>query len=212
MGNIWVLTSSFTTVKMKGVLKSIQAFTSIGLGLASLVPVEPLTSVVELSSVSYNDTACPESFIRPDHGEYCYYFSTGYDRPLNWIQALERCRNMVSGGTLVRPYDEMIDAFIRKTLREISEKEGQHESYWMDLNRILHTTCATDWSSAPWIYSDGSPASSFTNWWHGQPNRPDCEHCGEYFPNDDIKPLQWLWNDEACGLQWRYICQVKAQD
>jgi len=180
-----------------------------------VVQVEPLTSVGELSSVRNvnisQDTACPEDFIRPEHGEYCYYFSNGYDRPLTWLEAAERCRTMVRGGTLVRPFDEMTDAFIINELKAIANKDGHAVRYWMDLNRMSHTACV-DWSSAPWLYSDGSPAPSYKNFWPDQPDHSDCEHCGDYWPRgDDLPSTQWHWNDEACGTQWRYICQVAAQ-
>jgi len=195
------------------IFTSIFAINLLGSGLANVIPVQDASPSAEKGPISLgNDTGllnkpCPTHFISPAYGEYCYYFSTKDEPMLSWIQAQLKCQNIHKhkDATLVRPYIDIIDAFIRGTLMEKAAREGEADYWWMDLtmdDSIDNTF--TNWTDVPFRYTDGT-TPDYTNWYAAEPYNQEFKHCGIYEPED------YRWANWYCGTTARYICQVKQE-
>merc|ERR1711915_1063113 len=162
---------SFSKDTMKNIFYSILAITLLGVGLASVVPANPLASGEELSNGSTDAFSCPDGFTLYD--EYCYYFSTQDNPALTWIQAQLHCRAMDPRATLVRPHTAAIDTYIRGELANIAGDEGVVSNYWIDLNMIsLPPSDDRSWGPGIYRYTNGD-TPGYTNWWPDQPDDKD---------------------------------------
>merc|ERR1711915_379412 len=204
MGKTLQGSRSFSKDTMKNIFYSIHAITLLGVGLASVVPANPLASGEELSNGSTDAFSCPDAFTLYD--EYCYYFSTQDNPALTWIQAQLHCRAMDHRATLVRAHTAPIDTYIRDELTNIAGDEGKFSDYWMDLN-IVSVPYGVSYASGLYAYTNGD-APVFTNWWPGEPNNADREHCVRYWSMNG--EFEWHWDNYNCGTLKRYICQFSA--
>ncbi|XP_066273397.1 uncharacterized protein [Branchiostoma lanceolatum] len=142
------------------------------------------TKIDEIAKVvcSYVSDACPSGY--KGHGGICY---KAFNAKKTFLQAAKAC--YADGGTLAMPRDAATNDFI-KSLKDAIDPSG---FFWFGL--------VDQHKENEWVWIDGRPLGSFSDWKPGEPNNLGDEDFAEYFPTQ--------WNDVGGNAKnRRFICQV----
>ncbi|XP_078601050.1 uncharacterized protein LOC144876033 isoform X2 [Branchiostoma floridae x Branchiostoma japonicum] len=140
--------------------------------------IDDIAKVV-CSSVS---DGCPSGY--KSHSGICY---KAFNTKKTFLQASKAC--YADGGTLAMPRDAATNAFI-KSLKDDVDPSG---FFWFGL--------VDQHQENEWVWIDGRPLGSFSDWKPGEPNNAGDEDFAEYFPTQ--------WNDVGGNAKNRkFICQV----
>ncbi|XP_035699356.1 uncharacterized protein LOC118431996 [Branchiostoma floridae] len=140
--------------------------------------IDDIAKVV-CSSVS---DGCPSGY--KSHSGICY---KAFNTKKTFVQASKAC--YADGGTLAMPRDAATNAFI-KSLKDDVDPSG---FFWFGL--------VDQHQENEWVWIDGRPLGSFSDWKPGEPNNAGDEDFAEYFPTQ--------WNDVGGNAKNRkFICQV----
>jgi len=160
------------------------------LGFVALAGAAPSSKNFKVKSTTYT---CPDQFNL--YGTYCYYYSNTTEM-LQWSDAGDACVGLNANAHLARPTDAEIDQFIQLNI----DKTGV--DFWFDLNDISKEN--------HFEYTNGD-AVDYTDWARGEPDNggllcPFCQQdCVKYSEKES-----YLWDDEDCSNQYRFVCQVDA--
>ncbi|XP_049434240.1 asialoglycoprotein receptor-like 1 [Epinephelus fuscoguttatus] len=149
------------------------------------LPEVPLQKIATVSGT------CREGWVSFQGG--CYFLST---TGLIWHRAETQCKTL-GGHLLVLNNVEELD-FISQIV-EITH------NYWIGLVERTH--------EGHWSWVDGTDFNTTPNWWDvGQPDnwdyRENGEDCGQIHGFE--RRIRKKLNDADCGLQYRYICEIRA--
>nr|XP_014350047.1 PREDICTED: CD209 antigen-like protein C [Latimeria chalumnae] len=124
---------------------------------------------------------CAEGWV---YNTSCYRFSTNRE---DWNTANQTCSNENAHLVIINSESEL--NFLKQQINKTR--------YWIGLNDIKN--------ESDWRWVDGTEHTPTPKYWmEGEPNDKDGEDCAHFMESG-------YWNDLACNLQHRFICERKAE-
>ncbi|XP_066274551.1 uncharacterized protein [Branchiostoma lanceolatum] len=140
------------------------------------------------------DTTEHPGYTPVGQGAYINTYLKVFAQPKTYEDAKQACA--LDGGHLANVKTQALHDFLLTKIQEVDASID----YWIGLNDVTVENT--------WTWSDGTPVSDcdFTNWAPGEPNNAGStgdQDCGQLW-----KDKGFQWDDDMCGNQKYFICQI----